>query len=238
MRTSSKVERFVIVIAIGASAACGTRAPDTEPESAMETSTGAVRNGIPLSDCLYVGDDVPLGAMTDQIQRFDPFKEIEAAYFGPFIKNGQVMPDSIRGLIFDRRTGANSNLVVVDQNAGQDINGEVLRYRKLDGTLRDILVPSNASNTPFAPRGVVIHDGVLYVADMGDVASSHPGHISTYDAETGNSSETSMTRPSRRSRRSGSERPRHRTRRVTLCLSSQPTGTTRRADCSLRSGHG
>jgi hypothetical protein len=178
---------ILIAVATGAVASCA-RAPDAGQESAAESVMGAAQSAArdPLPDCLYVSDDVP--DQTDEIELFDPFAPLTSAYFGSFIKAGEVVPDSVRGLVFDRRNGANPELFVVDQNAtsGAGPAGEIFRYRKPNGKLHDVFIPSSDPNAPFAPRGAIIHDGILYVADVGDNEPDfNPGRISMYDAQRG-----------------------------------------------------
>jgi DNA-binding beta-propeller fold protein YncE len=114
------------------------------------------------AESLYVGDIVD-----DSVKRFD-------ALTGDFLRNF-VAPGSNdlhgpRGMIFD----ANHDLLVVDQNAGLPTNGEVLRFRGLDGAFLGDLVAEPMA--PYAPRGMVMSpDGqVLYVADMGDFPDVGP----------------------------------------------------------------
>lgn len=162
----------LVAITTGALVSCAQPAPDAGP-------SGEARSGVraPLPDCLYVGDAPPGGA-TSQIQLFDP---LTGAYAGEFIEDGTVI--SIRGLVFDRRNrGANPNLIVVDQNVTGPA-GQILRFRKPTGALVDVIVSPDDEEAPFAPRGAVLRNGILYVADMGDPGL--PGRVATYDARTG-----------------------------------------------------
>lgn len=189
MFTSFRLGRLLgiaIAIATGALTSCALPTPDSDQEHAAEPDTDAaqsdIRTSAPRPDCLYVGDNIVGPGMTDQIERFDPFT---GAYFGSFIKEGEMAPLSVRGMVFDRRKGVNPDLVVVDQSAATSDFGQVLRYRKSNGKLEDILVPPNEPKAPFAPRGVIIHHGILYVADVGDDDPVQPGRIRLYNAKTG-----------------------------------------------------
>ncbi|WP_437913706.1 hypothetical protein WME73_45910 [Sorangium sp. So ce302] len=182
MRSSLHIGRLfpiVIAVAAGAMASC---AQEGVEEPVTGEAQSAARDRGPLPDCLYVGDDE--GA-ADQIEMFDPYS---GTYEGSFIRPGEVVPNFIRGMVFNRQNGANPNLYVVDQDATgvEGINGEIFRYRKHNGKLRDVFIPSTDPNGAFAPRGTIIYKGILFVADVGDNEPDfHPGGIRMYDAKTG-----------------------------------------------------
>ncbi len=125
-------------------------------------------------DFLYIGD-----ANTDSVQKFNADT---GALIGSFVAGGNAVLHGPRGLVVDQ-----GNLLVVNQNVETTLNGEVLRY---DGTTGSQLSPSVSADNPhapFAPRGIVVKDNVLYVADAeGSTSwgSSFPP-IAKYDATTG-----------------------------------------------------
>jgi WD40 repeat protein len=88
-----------------------------------------------------------------------------------------------RGII----NGSSGKLLVVNQNVGTTINGEVLRFNSQNGQFLGALVPSSSPDAPFAPRGMVVKDNVAYVAnfqDGDDITLS--GEVKEYDANNGN----------------------------------------------------
>jgi Dockerin type I domain len=62
------------------------------------------------------------------------------------------------------------------------VNGEILQFDGTTGNPLDPFVDENNPNAPFAPRGIVIKDGVLYVADFDGAPSPR---IAKYNVETG-----------------------------------------------------
>ena len=74
------------------------------------------------------------------------------------------------------------DLVVVNQNFNRPLNGEILQYLLRDGTFAGPLVDHRDADAPFAPRGVVLLNGlkgVLYVANFtgSDTDPPVPGAI-------------------------------------------------------------
>lgn len=158
---------------------CMDRSSDTSPSrDALGRSPLAVsgKHSCGEGDFLYIGDDAD-----DSVERFDA---VTGAYLGQFVTSGSGGLMSPRALIFAKRGGPNSELLVVDQNVGQPFPGEVLRYRRSDGAFLGALVPSSDPNAPFAPRGMVLgKHHILYVADQGD--PEHPPRIARFDVRTG-----------------------------------------------------
>lgn len=129
-------------------------------------------------DFLYVGDNAD-----GQIVRIDPVTGESSL----FVDDGEL--DSPRGMIFVRE-GADEYFLVVDQNAGQPVTGEVLRYDAVTGEFIDALVPATAPGTspaPFLPRGMVLgKHHILYVVDLGQPGvDALPGRVAMFDVRTG-----------------------------------------------------
>jgi hypothetical protein len=132
------------------------------------------------SDTLYIGD-----VADDSIKRFDAET---GEYLGVFVASGSGGLFGPRGIIFH-----GSHLLVVNQNVGQPFPGEVLDFDKR-GTFTEARVPSSDLKAPFAPRGMVLGRGNLYVADMGDAdyvigggaaPNPLPARLAQYDQEMG-----------------------------------------------------
>jgi glucose/arabinose dehydrogenase len=123
------------------------------------------------TDSLYIGD-----GSDNTVKRFD-------ANSGKFIDNfvsstngGLYGP---RGILFDK----NGNLLVTNQNVGQPFSGEILQYNGKTGAFEKASVANTSENAPFAPRGIILNNKKLYVADMGD--SGRRGNVSSYNAQDG-----------------------------------------------------
>jgi hypothetical protein len=85
-----------------------------------------------------------------------------------------------RGILFNARR---AEWLVVNQNVGTDLNGEVFRYDR-NGAFLGALVPRTDPNGPFAPRGIALvrnKEGarILFIADLvsGD---GGPGKLLAY----------------------------------------------------------
>ena len=123
-------------------------------------------------DVLYVSD-----GGDNSVKAFDAQT---GAFLGDEVAPGAGGLDGPTGILF-RNPG---QLVVVGQNPGLPINGNVLRYNANTGKFLDALVSSSDPNGTFAPRGIVIRDNVLYVADQ-QGAVSPDGRIEEYNVNNG-----------------------------------------------------
>ncbi len=121
-------------------------------------------------DTLVVGDSA-----SDSVQKFDAGT---GAYLGSFVPSGAAGLHGPRGMVFDQ-----GNLLLVNQNVDQPLNGEVLRFSGSTGVAAAKLIPSSNPNAPFAPAGMVTKENVVYVADTGE--GSPTGRIAEYDAKSG-----------------------------------------------------
>jgi hypothetical protein len=74
---------------------------------------------------------------------------------------------------------AGGELVVVNQNAEKPFSGEILQYLLRGGRLAGPLVDQHDPDAPFAPRGVVLLKGILYVANFfgSDTDPAEPGAV-------------------------------------------------------------
>jgi hypothetical protein len=90
------------------------------------------------------------------------------------------------GLIFD----GHGHLLVANQDVNRGKPGEILKYDAATGAFAGDLVPFQDPHAPFAPRGLVLKDNVLYVANLSDARATKAGiapdgEIDKYDASTG-----------------------------------------------------
>jgi hypothetical protein len=135
------------------------------------------------SDILYVGDNASNGHSADNsVQSFDAGS---GASLGTFVSGADGLKGA-RGLIFD---GA-GHLLLANQNVGRGIPGEIMKYDAVTGAFEGGLVSSKDAHAPFAPRGIVLKDNVLYVANLQDSDTTKAGiapdgEIDRYDATTG-----------------------------------------------------
>jgi hypothetical protein len=117
-------------------------------------------------DVLYVGDGAD-----NTVKRFDAET---GAFLGTLVKTPPVPVAGVdligpRGLIFEL-----GNLLVVNQNVNQNPNGEVLLYSAATGALLRRVVASADPHSPVAPRGIVLWNNHLFVADL------DPGELLEY----------------------------------------------------------
>ncbi|MES2925002.1 MAG: hypothetical protein V4819_25830 [Verrucomicrobiota bacterium] len=128
-------------------------------------------------EILYVGDNG-----TNTVKRFN-------ALTGQAIGGGHsagiyVAPNS-GGLFGPRALLVDSGkLLVVNQNQGQPLNGEILRYRLSDGLPDQPLVAASDAQSPYAPLGAVSWRGVIYVSDFTDSADG-TGKLLAFDEKKG-----------------------------------------------------
>jgi hypothetical protein len=120
------------------------------------------------SDTLYVGD-----GGDNTIKRFnaDNGTPLDGTK-GKFATSGLHGP---RGLLV-----AGGQLIAVDQNAGKNIGGEILQYQLSNGSFTGAIVPKRDPNGPFALRGAVLKNGVIFVANVVDDEANSPGQVLAY----------------------------------------------------------
>src|SRR4029450_11978662 len=79
---------------------------------------------------------------------------------------------------------AGGELLLVNQNVGLDISGEVLRYDAATGAFLGALIPSTDEDAPFAPDGIVLGGGDLFVANVLRKANTGPaGCVNQYASD-------------------------------------------------------
>ena len=127
-----------------------------------------------MHDVLDIGD-----VSDNSVKQFDAQT---GAYMGTLVAPGSGGLDGPRGVI-DRNNG---QLLVVNQNVDLSTNGEIDRYNAKTGAVLSPLVPASDPNAPFAPRGMVVKDNVVYVANLQDnTDSTANGEIKEYKASNG-----------------------------------------------------
>jgi hypothetical protein len=125
-------------------------------------------------DILDIGD-----TGDNSVKQFDAQT---GAYLGTLVAPGSGGLDGPRGLIL-RNPG---QLFVVNQNVDLTSNGEIDRYNARTGAFLGALVAASDPNAPFAPRGMVVKDNIVYVANLQDnTDSTANGEIKEYNAGTG-----------------------------------------------------
>jgi hypothetical protein len=137
---------------------------------------GSIRPAVADSDILYAGD-----IASNTVRRFN-------ADTGSSISGGSssgvFRQSSSGGLVGPMGLLAKSGkLVVVNQNIDLPKPGEILRYKLNDGAVDGALVPFSDDHAPFAPRGIVIWQGTIYVADFNPDGPS--GRLLAFDENSG-----------------------------------------------------
>jgi hypothetical protein len=134
------------------------------------------------ADILYVGDNASGHAANNTVQSFNASTR---ASLGTFVSGADSLKGA-RGLIFD---GA-GHLLVANQDVGRGKPGEIMKYDAATGAFDGDLVPFQDPHAPFAPRGIVVKDNILYVANLQDTDTTKAGiapdgEIDRYNATTG-----------------------------------------------------
>lgn len=130
-----------------------------------------VNNNSTLQDFLYIGDETD-----NSVKRFS----VTGDFIGIFVAPGSGGLNGPRGLIFNSA----GNLLVSNQLVSTQKNGEVLKYNGLTGSFLGKLVASNGKGASFAPRGIILYNNVLFVADF-LARNNKPGEVRAYDGTNG-----------------------------------------------------
>ncbi|AGP38785.1 hypothetical protein BE04_42065 [Sorangium cellulosum] len=161
-------------------ASCAALEPETtEADNAVRSHADEGACPEPsIQDTLFIGDN---GDFSVKAFSVDPWMSL--TYTGsPFVEPAAGGLHGVMGLIF----GRNRNLLAVNQNVELPINGEVLEFDGADGRLIRSIVASSDPDSPFAPRGMVLRDNVLYVADFGGYPNvTQEGQVALYHGRTG-----------------------------------------------------
>jgi hypothetical protein len=121
-------------------------------------------------DILYVGD-----AGDNTVKRFSTanWSSLDGSK-GVFVKGASLTGP--RGVLI-----AGSLLVVINQNVNQPQPGAVLQYFLNTGSFAAAWVAQSDPNAPFVPRGAVIKNGVIYVANfVADTLGTKPGQVQAF----------------------------------------------------------
>ena len=195
MKSASRfISSFAALLALAAAGCGGPVNPIDAVDVAASTATeeqlvASRREG---GDSMFIGDSIDSvdnedNGVGDSVQRFDART---GAPQGAFVAPGSGGLFGPRGLVFNRA----HDLVVVNQNFGRPLNGEVLAYDGKTGAFLRAVVSRSNPRAPFAPRGIVRKGGDLLVADMGDAdyvlnggtaPNPLPARVALFDERTG-----------------------------------------------------
>jgi DNA-binding beta-propeller fold protein YncE len=131
------------------------------------TTAEAMNNPGLGPDILYVGDE---NDNTVKSFNAETGASLDGAA-GAFITSGSGGLNGPIGLLI-----AGPEVIVVNQNFGS-ANGEILQYQLKDGSFTRPWVSQSDPGAPFAPRGVILKNGVLYVANFVEDDSGTAGEI-------------------------------------------------------------
>ena len=124
-----------------------------------------------VQDFLYIGDEID-----NTVKRFTSTGD----FLGNFVAPGSGGLNGPRGIIFNTV----SNLLVSNQIVNKQKNGNILKYNGITGTFLGELVPSNGKGAAFAPRGIILYNNVLFVADF-LARNNKPGEVRLYNSSDG-----------------------------------------------------
>jgi len=125
-----------------------------------------------LADSLYIGD-----TNDNTVKRFGA---ITGEFLGTTIKQSLAGLHGPRGLLIN----SDGNLLVSDQNVGTSTRGDILLYSTATGELLERIVPHSDPNAPALPRGIVLWDDKLFVAEFTSESRQNkpltPGRVRVY----------------------------------------------------------
>jgi len=128
-----------------------------------------------VDDSLYIGD-----GSDNTVKRFDAGT---GAFEVQFVQSTNPNLTGPQGLIVVN--GNPPNLLLVNQNVGTAKAGDIFRYNGDTGAFIDAIVSHNTMDAPFAPRGMVLSNGILFVASVVSDQYNNPGRVLEYDATSG-----------------------------------------------------
>jgi len=124
-------------------------------------------------EVLYVGD-----AGDNTIKVFDANNGMLLDVSDPPAVTGLMGP---RGMIL-----RGDDLLVVNQNVGLTVAGEVLRFDAGDLTFLGAVIPASDPDAPYAPFGIILGGpDTLLIGNLMRKNSASPGHVAAYDADFG-----------------------------------------------------
>lgn len=124
------------------------------------------------ADSLYIGDQTD-----NTVKRFDADT---GEFLGEFVKKGNTAIKGARGLIFN----STGDLLISNQNAGAKKSGEILINDGATGEYLGTVVRHNSPDAPYAPDGIVLVNGALFVADQTSHGQDNPpGRLLKYSED-------------------------------------------------------
>jgi DNA-binding beta-propeller fold protein YncE len=134
----------------------------------LKTGPAAAYGG---DDVVYIGD-----GGDNSIKAFDAST---GAYLTTVVKS-QAGLHGPRGLVLNR----DGNLIVSDQNASTSTNGDISLYSSSTGKLLSRIVSHSDPNSPEVPRGIILYNHTIFVADLTTQTQSNkpttPGRLLAY----------------------------------------------------------
>ena len=121
-----------------------------------------------MVDTLYIGDG---GDNTVK-----KFKADTGEFLGQFVKSTSPNLTGPRGLVFDSQ----HNLLLANQNASTSKSGDIFKYDGSSGAFLGAIVSHDSKVAPYAPRGMVLSNGTLFVASIVSDQHNNPGSVLAY----------------------------------------------------------
>ena len=136
------------------SVATAARAMLASAALALTLGAGFAAHATSDRDSLFVGDGID--------NRVEVFDAATGAFRRSLKPAGLLGP---RGIVTQ-----SGNLLLVNQNVNTDFTGEVLRFNASTANPVTKLVPADTAHAPFAPRGMILWNDRLFVANVLDPA--------------------------------------------------------------------
>jgi hypothetical protein len=134
-------------------------------------------------DVLYIGDvGASAGGSDDFVAKFDAH---DGEFLGYLVPPGSSFLNGPAGIIVDKT----NQVVLVDQNIGEMRSSEIWKLKPFGKPPEQLLVapepgtPLDPPEEPWAARGVIQIENVLYVVDVG--ITDNTGRITLWDSKSG-----------------------------------------------------
>jgi hypothetical protein len=134
-------------------------------------------------DVLYIGDvGASAGGSDDFVAKFDAH---DGEFLGYLVPPGSSFLNGPAGIIVDKT----NQVVLVDQNIGEMRSSEIWKLKPFGKPPEQLLVapesgtPLDPPDEPWAARGVIQIENVLYVVDVG--ITDNTGRITLWDSKSG-----------------------------------------------------